>query len=318
MKKKYYIVLVITALLIAAWFTYAKFSTPTVYYKKSVIQKGDLEVKILSTGTVQPQNRLEIKSPVAGRIEEILVDIGTLVKKGQILGWISSTERAAMLDAARSKGQDEVKRWKGMYKPTPIVAPIAGMIILRNVENGQSFTTNDAVLVMSNRLTVKAQVDETDLAQIKLKQKAEIRLDAYPDKMIEAFVEQIAFEAKTVNNVTTYIITVLPNETPDFMRSGMTANVTFAVDAKKDVVLVPNEFVKYENGKAIVQLESENKKPMDKEIRLGTTDGKFSEVLSGLDQGSTILFAVTKSKDKSKSANPFSPMGNSRPRGSGK
>jgi len=312
-KKKYIILASVIVVIVAGYFITKKVSEPKTEYKKEVIAKGNIEVRILSTGTVQPQNRLEIKSPVAGRIEEILVDIGDTVKKGQILGWISSTERAALLDGARSKGAAEVKRWQGLYKPTPIMAPIDGQIIIRNVEDGQTFTTADAVLVMSNRLTVKAQVDETDLAQIKLKQNVEVRLDAYPDQMIPAYVEQIAYEAKTVSNVTTYIITVLPKETPDFMRSGMTANVTFSVDSKKDILLVPNEFIKYENGKALVTVENGTDKPSDKELKLGVTDGKHSEVLSGVEENNTILLAIIKAKDKSTS--PFSPMGRPRTRG---
>jgi membrane fusion protein, macrolide-specific efflux system len=311
-KKKYIIIACIVVVGIAGYFISKKIAGSKINYKKSVITKGDIEVRILATGTVQPQNRLEIKSPIAGRIEEILVDIGDTVKKGQILGWISSTERAALLDGARSKGTAEVKRWQGLYKPTPIIAPIDGQVILRNVENGQTFTTTDAVLVMSNRLTVKAQVDETDLAQIKLKQDVEIRLDAYPDQKITAHVEQIAYEAKTVSNVTTYIITLLPKETPDFMRSGMTANVNFAVDSKKDILLVPNEFIKYENGKAIVSVESGQDNPVDKELKLGVSDGKNSEVISGLDENNTILLVIAKPKDKTTS--PFSPIGKPRSR----
>lgn len=312
-KKKYIILASIIVLIIAGYFINKKVTESKIDYKKAVIAKGQIDVRILATGTVQPQNRLEIKSPIAGRIEEILVDIGDMVKKGQILGWISSTERAALLDGARSKGPAEVKRWQGLYKPTPIIAPIDGQIILRNVEDGQTFTTTDAVLVMSNRLTVKAQVDETDLAQIKLKQNVEVRLDAYPDQMIPAHVEQIAYEAKTASNVTTYVITVLPKETPDFMRSGMTANVTFSVDSKKDILVVPTEFIKYENGKAIVTVENGKDKPIDKELKLGVSDGKFSEVLSGLEENNTILLVIAKAKDKSTS--PFSPMGKPRSRG---
>ena len=101
---------------------------------------------------------------------------------------------------------------------------------------------------MSDRLTVKAQVDETDIAEIHLKQRAEIVLDAYPDRAIPARVDQIAYEAKTVNNVTTYIVDVLPDKTPSFMRSGMTANVTFLTADKKGVLLVPAQRASDQGG----------------------------------------------------------------------
>src|SRR6185295_1884406 len=112
----------------------------------------------------------------------------------------------------------------------PVLAPIDGTIILRNVQQGQTFAGTDALFVMSDRLTVKAQVDETDIAQVALKQAAKITLDAYPQKEFPASVDKIAYDATTVNNVTTYIVDVLPENTPDFLRSGMTANVNFLID----------------------------------------------------------------------------------------
>lgn len=315
-KKKWIFIILLIAFGTGGYFYYQSL-TPRINWKSAVLEKGDLQVTILATGTVQPENRLEIKPPVAGRIEQILVNEGDRVRKGQILAWLSSTERAALLDAARSQGEAEVKKWEEMYKATPIIAPISGMIILRNVEAGQTFVTTDAVLVMSDRLTVKAQVDETDLAQIQLKQKAEIRLDAYPDQKIAARVDQIAFEAKTVNNVTTYLVTVVPDETPKTMRSGMTANVTFFVKSKEGVLLAPVEFIKYQNGKPIVMVKAEKGPPVEREIQLGTSDGKMSEVLSGLQEGETIVMALGPGKG-SRATNPFSPMRGGRPRGGGK
>ncbi len=278
-------------------------------FRTTQVVSGDLTLKILATGTVQPENRLEIKPPVAGRVERVLVKEGQKVKKGEILAWLSSNERAALIDAARSQGNSEVKQWEEIYKPTPLIAPLGGTIIQRNVESGQTFTTNDAVLVMSDRLTVKAQVDETDLAQIFLKQESEIILDAYPDKTLSAVVDQVAYEAKTVNNVTTYLIDVLPTHTPDYMRSGMTANVTFVGATKKGVALIPNEFIKYENGKPSALLKTD-KQPLTKELELGLTDGKNSEVISGLNLGDSVVMPMLK-KD-AKATNPFSPMGGGR------
>ena len=134
------------------------------------------------------------------------------------------------------------------------MAPIDGTIILKNIESGQTFSNTDAILVMSDRLTVKAQVDETDIAQIKLKQPAEIVLDAYPESKISGQVDQIAFEAKQVNSVTTYVVDVLPDQTPEFMRAGMTANVTFSIDSKQNVLLIPNEALKIKNGKTVTMI----------------------------------------------------------------
>jgi macrolide-specific efflux system membrane fusion protein len=314
-KKWIYIIIGVLATAGAGYFIYNQRSV-RVSYKEHQVTKGDLEVTILATGTVQPENRLEIKPPVAGRIDKVVVEEGQKVYKGQTLAWMSSTERAAMIDSARSQGAAELQRWEQLYKPTPIIAPLAGMIISKNVESGQTFSTNDAVLVMSNRLTVKAQLDETDLAQIKIGQTCEVLLDSYPNDTINAKVDRIAYEAKTVNNVTTYLVDVLPQNAPDFMRSGMTANVTFHVNRKVDVVIIPTEFVRYETGKPTILVKRENEEPVEKDVKLGASDGKQSEVLKGVELGETILFKNLGPKG-AKASSPFSPFGGGRPRGGG-
>lgn len=293
-------------------FVFKNNSSNQMTYRSLPIKKGDIEVTILATGTVLPENRLDIKAPVAGRMDQVLVQEGQRLRKGQIIAWMSSSERAAMLDAARAKGEEEFKRWSEMYLATPVIAPISGTLILRNVEPGQTFTNSDAIFTMSDRLTVKAQVDETDISQIKLKETAQIVLDAYPDQKIKATVDQIAFDAKTVNSVTTYIVDVLPEKTPEFMRSGMTANVTFFIEARKNILLVPNEALKVQEGKTMVNVRGPGGDPQSREIQIGISDGKNTQVLEGLVEGDTVLVPEVKLGASSKSKNPLSPMGNMR------
>jgi len=281
-----------------------------VTFKEFTLKKGNLEVTILATGTVQPENRLEIKAPVAGRMDQVLVKEGQKVTKGQVIAIMSSTERAAMLDAAKAKGEEEYKRWLDLYLPTPIMAPISGTIILRSVEPGQTFTNTDAILTMSDRLTVKAQVDETDISQIKLNEAADIVLDAYPGEKIKAKADQIAFDSKTVNSVTTYIVDVLPDgPAPSYMRSGMTANVTFYVTQKKDILLVANEALQVQNGVTVLLVKSPNGKPVSREVKVGLSDGKFSEVLDGAEEGEVAMVAQVRLSSEKRATNPFSPLG---------
>lgn len=122
---------------------------------------GSIQVSITSTATVQPQNRLEIKPPINGRIEQIMVSEGDTVKTGQMLALMSSTERAALLDAAKSQGPDVIKYWEEVYKPTPLLSPIDGDVIVSKDYPGQTITSADVVMVLSDHLIVQAQVDET-------------------------------------------------------------------------------------------------------------------------------------------------------------
>lgn len=280
-------------------------------YRTVTVERGDLQVTILATGEVQPDNRLEIKAPIAGRVEAVLVEEGEAVTKGQVVAWLSSTERAALLDAARAQGPDELAHWEALYKPAPLMAPLDGAIIARNVEPGQTIATSDAVLVLSDRLIVKASVDETDIGQVRLNEPASITLDAYPNDAVAGTVTHIAYEAKTVNNVTTYEVDVLPARVPEFMRSGMTANVTFLVAEQKDLVLLPAEAVKQEdNGASVLVPDPSGRTPaIRRPVETGLSDGKRLEVVSGVQAGDTVLVPVFKAPRSGQGqTNPFSPM----------
>lgn len=286
------VLLVIAVAALGAWKFRELWTGESVQYLEYQVQRSDLDVTVLATGTVLPENRLEVKVPISGRMDEIYVQEGQVVKQGEMIAKFSTIERATLLDAARGVGDEELKKWKELFRPIPILAPLGGTIISRNIEPGQTFRDSDAIFVMSDRLTVKAQVDETDLAQIKLDQNAEIILDAFSDAQIPAKVQQVAFEARTVSNVTTYIVNVLPNETPDYMRSGMTANVKFYVGSKDQVLLIPNFFIQQEQRRSFVLVRTESG-PQKRNIRVGLSDGKMSEVLSGLNEGDTLLIRQT-------------------------
>jgi macrolide-specific efflux system membrane fusion protein len=310
-QSKIILLILLIAAGVALAFYFTKSDEDGISYREEKVKRGAIQIAILATGTVQPENRIEIKPPIPGRIEKVLIEEGQMVHKGQILAWMSSTERATLLDSARAKGPQELKKWEEIYPATPIIAPLKGTIVLKNVEEGETFTGTDSLMSMSDRLTVKAQVDETDIASIKLKQKAEIILDAYPDNKIPARVDKIAFDATTVNSVTTYIIDVLPLSVPDFMRSGMTANVTFFSDLKSNILIIPSEAVKTQNGKFMVTTRDDDGKTIEKEVTTGISDGKEIEITSGLDEGEIVLLTKLELKKK-QNLSPFNPMNRGR------
>ena len=277
---------------------------------------GKIEVFISTTGTVQPQNRLEIKPPIDGRIEEILVKEGNKAKKGQILAWMSSTERAALLDAARPQGEEALKYWQEAYKATPLMAPMNGEVIVRAVEPGQIVTSTTPVLVLSDRLIVKAQVDETDIGKVKLGQTAIISLDAYPAEEVKAKVDHIAYESKIVNNVTIYEVDILPGRVPDVFRSGMSANVDIIEKSKENILLVPIEVIERAKEDNFVLLsQGIGKEPVKRKVKLGISDGKNVEIISGLEAKDKIIVKTQKyllPKKVRESSSPFTPFGRRR------
>ena len=275
---------------------------------------GSIESIISSTGTVLPKNRLEIKPPVSGRVEQLLVAEGQKVKAGTTLAWMSSTERAALLDAAAGQGEEKLAYFKEVYKAIPLISPIDGEVIVAKTQPGQTVTTSDAVVVLSDRLILRAQVDETDIGKVKDGQRAEIFLDAYPDTRIRAVVDHIYYESKTVNNVTIYEVDLMPEEVPEFFRSGMNATVNFITASKDKTLLVPLEAVQQDKGQAYVLVKQPDaEEPVRTQVKLGISDEKNAEVLSGISAEDTLVvrskkYALPKSNS---GTNPFMP---SRPR----
>jgi macrolide-specific efflux system membrane fusion protein len=281
-------------------------------FEKVTVNFGSLRNAILASGTVKPQNRVEVKTPIAGRVEKILVEEGDVLNKGDILAWMSSTERAALLDAARARGSNEVAYWEQLYKPTPLVAPISGQLIVRNIEEGQTVSSADVLFVMSDRLIFQAQVDETDISRIKQGQRVEMTLDAYPDVTMEGVVDRISYEAKTVNNVTMYYIDVLPSKLPPFVKSGMTANLYFIVSETNNVLYIPLAAIIKHDEKNFVYVQSpyDELEPEMVSVITGFSDGKSVEIREGLTSNEVVLIkkahSTSKEADK-QTTSPFLP-----------
>jgi len=250
---------------------------------------GSIKAELPTTGVVEPRNRLEIKPPISGRIEEVLIREGQWVKKGQILGWMSSNERAALLDAARAKGKDELAKWQDVYKPTPVVAPLNGFVIQRAIEPGQMVTSTDALLVMADYLIVNAQVDETDIGSIKINQPVGIELDAYMGKEIPGKVGQIAYESQVINNVNIYEVKVAPDYVPDYFRSGMSATINFVQEQKENVLLLPLSAVVEQKGKSYVLLQDKDQKIKSEQITTGLENTMNVEIITGLKEGQKVV-----------------------------
>jgi macrolide-specific efflux system membrane fusion protein len=277
---------------------------------------GDIKTTISTTGSVLPRNRLEIRPPVNGRLDSILVVEGGQVKTGDIMAWMSSTERAALLDSARGQGAEELKKWQDTYKAIPLIAPIDGSVIVSLMEPGQTVTTTEAVLVLSDTLIVRAQVDETDIGKIKIDMPAVVSLDAYSGNKIQSHVQHIYYESTTVNNVTVYNVDLILDNVPDFFRSGMNASIDFVVENKESVVLLPQELITKAGKRTFVMVKQNGGQPVQREVVTGISDDKNIEIVSGL---STEDVVVTKSKkyklpSSNMGKNPFMP---SRPGGSG-
>src|SRR5689334_14977179 len=60
--------------------------------RSEAVDRGDVEIKVTETGTIEPLKKVEVKSKVAGRIARLLVEEGSRVKAGDLLAEIDPTE----------------------------------------------------------------------------------------------------------------------------------------------------------------------------------------------------------------------------------
>jgi macrolide-specific efflux system membrane fusion protein len=284
---------------------------PKEIFKEISPAIGSIQSVINSTAIIQPDNRLEIKPPINGRIDKILAREGEMVKEGQIVAWMSSTERAALLDAAHAQGAEAMKYWEEVYKPTPLISPVSGEVIVSTKEPGQTVTAADIVVVLSDHLIAQSQVDETDIGKVRAGQEAVVTLDAYPQIKVKGKVDHIFYESKLVNNVNIYQVDIVLEAVPAVFRSGMTATVSILENTKNNILLIPLEAVKRNKAGAYVLLSAApGAKPVERNIETGISDEKNTEVVSGLSERDNILISGAKyvpAQAPAQGSNPLMP-----------
>lgn len=264
-------------------------------------ERGLLVTKTQAVGTVEPENRVLVTPSVGGRAEEVLFTEGQQVRKGQMLAWVSSSERTALLDSLRDgeSAPGERRMVEEAYNLTPVVAPIGGMIVKRSVEPGQSVSPSKELAVVSDRLIVKTFVDETDIGSVREGQRAEYYLDAFPKDKRAGRVIAISHESTQKDGVVVYEVKILPSGGEASLRSGMTADVLIVTGSKKDALTVPKKAVKYKDGDAMVSLKNAAGRLEDRKISVGQADEKRIEVKSGLSEKDTVYYSTGIAKERS-------------------
>ncbi|MFA5975922.1 MAG: efflux RND transporter periplasmic adaptor subunit [Elusimicrobiota bacterium] len=281
-------------------------------YIPAAVQRGAISDIVDTTGSVSPLNRVEVNPSVGGRVDEILVEEGDRVKRGQVLAYLSSTDRVTILDAARAKGEEAVAKWEKTYRPTPVLSPMNGTIIKRGVVQGQTVTTSSVMFALADDLIVIAQVDESDVGRVKTGQHAILTLDAYPKKETEGIVFQILNEGVSVSNVITYYVKIRPLKVPAYYKSEMSANIKVIVSQKKDALLLPvTAITEKEDGTRCVYKGADPRSLTLTPLQIGVDDGTNVEILSGVDEGETVFTASSgyMPQAASSDSNPFMPSG---------
>lgn len=194
---------------------------------------------------------------------------------------------------------------------TTVTSPIDGTIISRAVDVGQTVAaslqspTLFTIAENLSRMQVDTSVAEADVGKLKEGAEASFTVDAFPNKRFVGKVRQIRYAATVVSNVVTYPA-IIDVENPELLlRPGMTANVTFVTQEALDVVRVPNAALRFKlepppnakrldgvpplppGARAVTVLR--DGRPERVAVVTGITDGSFTEVVNGLNDGDVVV-----------------------------
>ncbi len=190
-------------------------------------------------------------------------------------------------------------------KYTKIVSPVEGIVISKEVEVGQtvaaSFQTPTLFMVAEDltKMEIIASIVEADIAKVMVGQVVEFRVDSYPDTMFFGMVSQVRNSPITVQNVVSYDVVVEIDNKDRLLKPGMTANIEIITAEKTNVVLAPNQALRFfmtdEKGQTKRYKDRgiwvlERGQPKRISIRTGVADEEHTEVISDqLKEGVSVI-----------------------------
>ena len=171
----------------------------------------------------------------------------------------SATAQARLAEAQHVAALAQVEQAKASLQSaeldlehTTIRSPVNGIVVSRSVDVGQTVAASlqaPTLFLIAQDLTkmqVDTSVSEADIGRLKNGQRATFTVDAYSNTTFTGQVVQVRNAPITVQNVVTYDAVVeVPN--PDLkLKPGMTANVTFLIAERSNVLKVPNAALRFQ------------------------------------------------------------------------
>ena len=185
-------------------------------------------------------------------------------------------------------------------KKKNITAPFDGIVGIRLVNVGQMITTGTNIVAVHtlDPLYVNFNLPEQDLAKIKIGNKINVNVDAFPDKTFEATLTAIDsyVDPKTRN----ILVQGTLSNPQNILRSGIYARVQVDLGNDREVKAIPISSINYSpygNSVYVISKAKDSKDPqrtaVSKFIRLGEKLGDMTEVLEGLEDGDEIISSAT-------------------------
>jgi HlyD family secretion protein len=164
----------------------------------------------------------------------------------------SAEAQVAAAEAALAQAAAAVEQAETQLAYTTIRSPIDGVVISRDVELGQTVAaslqapTLFTIAEDLRKMELHTNVSEADVGRLAPGMPAEFGVDAYPTDRFRGAVREIRYAPQTVQNVVTYDAVVAVDNGELKLRPGMTADVSFQVDERSDVLLVPNAALRFQ------------------------------------------------------------------------
>jgi RND family efflux transporter MFP subunit len=174
---------------------------------------------------------------------------------------------------------------------TTLVAPIDGLVANINLTVGEAPpATNAITLIDDSHYTIDLAIDETDIVKVAVGQPVSLNVVALKDTAITGTVTKIEAAPKIDGQLVTYTATVTLDFTAAPLRPKLSATATITVGEVKDVILVPNRFIRVDNSTQRTYVTvSDNGKYTDMPVTIGVRNETNSQIASGLTVGQTIV-----------------------------
>ena len=169
-------------------------------------------------------------------------------------------------------------------KEAVVTAPFAGVVTTVNAEQGQTVGARGVVDLVSDSLEIRVDLDEGNLADLEVGQKAILSSSALGGKSFEGRLTDIGAAVDQARGIVTVKIT--PDSPPEWLRPGQTVNVNLITNEKADRLIVPSTAVRRQGGRSIVMI-----------VEDGRTVERAVSTRPAVDQGIPVASGVTESDE---------------------
>jgi HlyD family secretion protein len=204
----------------------------------------------------------------------------------------ASEEQVDIANAQVEQARISLEEAEANLEHTTLVAPFGGLVTDVYLAEGEWATGPAVELVNIDSLQVVLAVDEIDVGHIRVGQPATITLEPWPDRELQGEVVSIAPSAKIVGQIVTFEAHLSFDSQGLPVLTGMTANAELTAVEQEDVLLVPNWAIvsDRETGTYYVN-RVDGDKLTRVNVTIGLRDARYTEIMSGLEQGDQVSTA---------------------------